>query len=58
MTHFRTYFSGDWDVHWGYRALTHSHLVDYERSPLCGIPIWMKIELPTLRFKQPSFRLF
>ena len=25
-THFRTYFSGDWDVHWGYRVLTHSHV--------------------------------
>ena len=22
-THFRTYFSGDWDVHWGYGVLTH-----------------------------------
>ena len=20
------YISGDWDVHWGYRVLTHSHL--------------------------------
>ena len=25
-THFRTYFSGDWDVHWGYRILTHGHI--------------------------------
>ena len=25
-THFRTYFSGDWDVHWGYGVLTHSHM--------------------------------
>ena len=25
-THFRTYFSGDWDVHWGYWILTHGHL--------------------------------
>ena len=24
-THFSTYFSGDWDVHQGYRVLTHSH---------------------------------
>ena len=24
-THFRTYFSGDWDVHWGYGVLTHGH---------------------------------
>ena len=22
-THFRTYFSGDWDVHWRYGILTH-----------------------------------
>ena len=22
-THFKTYFSGDWDVHWGYGLLTH-----------------------------------
>ena len=25
-THFRTYFSGDWDVHWGYGILTHSQM--------------------------------
>ena len=25
-THFKTYFSGDWDVHWGYGSLTHGHL--------------------------------
>ena len=25
-THFRTYFSGDWDVHWGYGFLTHGHM--------------------------------
>ena len=25
-THFRTYFSGDWDVHWGYGILTHSRV--------------------------------
>ena len=24
-THFRTYFSGDWNVHWGYGILTHGH---------------------------------
>ena len=23
---FRTYFSGDWDVQWGYGLLTHGHL--------------------------------
>ena len=26
-THFRTYFSGDWDVHWGYGLLTHGQMV-------------------------------
>ena len=26
-THFRTYFSGAWDVHWGYGVLTHGHVV-------------------------------
>ena len=34
--HFRTYFSGDWDVHWGYGILTHGHLkgrsIGYLRS--------------------------
>ena len=25
-THFRTYFSGDWDVHWGYGMWTHGHM--------------------------------
>ena len=24
--HFRTYFSGDWDVHWGYGVLTYGHV--------------------------------
>ena len=24
-THFRTYFSGDWDAHWGYGSLIHGH---------------------------------
>ena len=23
FTHVRTYFSGDWDVHWGYGILSH-----------------------------------
>ena len=26
-THFRTYFSGDWDVYWGYGILTHGQLL-------------------------------
>ena len=26
LTHFRTYFSGDWDVHWEYGPLTHGQV--------------------------------
>ena len=26
-THFRAYFSGDWDVHWGYGVWSHGHIV-------------------------------
>ena len=25
-THFRTYFSWSWDVHWGYGIFTHGHI--------------------------------
>ena len=25
-THFSTYVSGDWDVHWGYGLLNHGHV--------------------------------
>ena len=33
-THFRTYFSGDWDVHWGVTGiLTHGHV-----ACLCTMP--------------------
>ena len=38
FTHFRTYFSGDWDVH---GILTHGHMgVAFFRGPqkLCGCP--------------------
>ena len=27
-TQFRAYFSGDWDVHWGYGILTHGQLFE------------------------------
>ena len=27
--HFRTYFTGHWDVHWGYGILTHGHIFTY-----------------------------
>ena len=36
------YFSGDWDVHWGYGLFTHGHVVQKQRascrflSPLFG----------------------
>ena len=27
------YFSGDWDVHWGYGLLTHGHMcLEYQRD--------------------------
>ena len=29
-THFRGHFSGDWDVHWGYGLLTHTHICFFE----------------------------
>ena len=37
-THFRTYFSGDWDVHWGYGILTHGQLRlhDFSRRGRCA----------------------
>ena len=28
FTQFRTYFCGDWDVHWGCGVLTHGHMGD------------------------------
>ena len=31
-THFRTYFSGEWDVHWGYGILTHGRLYTWHFS--------------------------
>ena len=32
-THFRTYFSGDWDVHWGITGLlTHGHMEDTKKQ--------------------------
>ena len=36
-THFRTYFSGDWDVHWGYGLLIHSQ---FERPGFRMNPAW------------------
>ena len=38
-THFSRDFSGDWDVHWGYRVLTHGHLrASFKETPLLGSP--------------------
>ena len=42
-THFRTYFSWDWDVHWGYGILTHgqltmSHVSHVGNIVCCGFP--------------------
>ena len=31
-THFRTYFSGDWDVHWGYGILTHGRMMRHPKT--------------------------
>ena len=33
-THSRTDFCGDWDVHWGYGVLTHSHVTTTRRCTL------------------------
>ena len=30
---FKLYFSGDWDVHWGYVVLTHGHLGSARQPP-------------------------
>ena len=32
-THFRTYFSGDWDVHWGYGLVAHGHVSKMGQPP-------------------------
>ena len=42
-TDFRTYFSGDWDVYWGYGGLTHGHVGSWELAYLkrrlaCRLP--------------------
>ena len=39
---FTTHFSGDWDVHWGYRLLTHGHIGHRSQrstpqTPVCGV---------------------
>ena len=37
-THVRTYFSGDWDVHWGYGILPHGQ-VAMQLEALAGLAI-------------------
>ena len=46
------YFSGDWDVHWGYGILTHSHVLRREVCQLNGaMPrILTPVKLKTSRF--------
>ena len=36
LSHFRTYFSGDWDVHWGYGLLRHGHTCPFG----CGLLVF------------------
>ena len=34
------YFSGDWDVHWGYGVLTHGQMEKHGDGFLDGTPFW------------------
>ena len=45
-TDFRTYFSGDWDVHWGYGLLTHSHLSNSTWPDMAGISVSENCNVP------------
>ena len=47
-THFRTYFSGDWDVHWGYGLLlvTHGHMPPTQQS-IASAEVWLSFGTPT-----------
>ena len=40
-THFRTYLSGDWDVHWGYDLglLLQGLFLSCFRTPFLGVPL-------------------
>ena len=33
FTSFLFFFCGDWDVHWGYGVLTHSHIMNSRVVP-------------------------
>ena len=39
-TYFRTYLSGDWDVHWGYGILTHLSLNPTSRATCTHSLLW------------------
>ena len=41
-THVRTYVSGDWDVHWGYGVLTHSHMSEW--VSFVGARFWVVLK--------------
>ena len=55
-THFRTYLSGDWDVHWGYGISTHGHFLGDPRK-MAGFPFgFQKPSKKADHNKQPMFR--
>ena len=43
------YFSGDWDVHWGYGILTHGHLLDLMCFAKSGLEIDKALKLARAR---------
>ena len=54
-SHFRTYFSGDWDVHWGYGVLTHGHvLFSRPTTNVLGGHKWVWLK----RRSEPGFLFF
>ena len=52
ITHFRIYFRGDWDVHWGYELLTHAHLGVVQNFRARGIAGFNLLHLPGFPFGQ------
>ena len=46
-THFRTYFSGDWDVHWGYGLLTPGHLYASIHHTSASVENRQRLALPS-----------
>ena len=39
------YFSGDWDVHWGYGILTHGHMSRYLAGLACTLSLYPPVGL-------------